>query len=107
MEDFDPEQKGHSGIDQKIEESALPLVSKGKHTRARSGKENSTSESKPASRSQQTRNKPTLTVSSCGKVNADDHSHSLKPRSRRTRRSSLPSVGTDGEFRVYCSGCIS
>ena len=49
MEDFDlsePEQKGHSGVDQEIQESSLPLVSKGKHTRARSGKDNSSSESK-------------------------------------------------------------
>ena len=110
MEDFDlsePEQKGHSGVDQEIEESELRVAAKGKRTRACSGKDKSSSESKQAGLSWRTKNKPTLTISSCSKIDADDHSHSLKPRGRRTRRSSLPSVGTDGEFRVYCSECIS
>ena len=103
MEDFDlsePEQKGHSGVDQEIEESELRVAAKGKCTRAHSCKDNSGSESKQTGLSQRTRNKPTLTVLSCDKVDADDHSHSLKTRDRCTRRSSLPFVVADGEFRV-------
>ena len=69
-EDFDlsePESEGHSGVGQEVEESALPLVSKGKRTRAHSCKDNSGSESKQTGLSQQNRNKPTLTVLSCDK----------------------------------------
>ena len=102
-EDFDhsePKSEGHSGVGQEVEESALPLVSKGKRTRAHSCKDNSGSESKQTGLSQRSRNKPTLAILSCDEVDADDHSHSLKTRDRHTRRSPLPSVVADGEFRV-------
>ena len=59
VEDFDlfePEQKGHSGVDQEIEESELRVAAKGKCTRARSGKDNSGSESKEDGLNRQTRN---------------------------------------------------
>ena len=97
----EPEQKGHCGVDQETKESALPLVSKGKRTHARSGQNNSSSECKEAGLSRRTRSKQAPAVTSCGQADVDDRSDSSKSRSRHTRRSSLPSARLDSEFRVY------
>ena len=113
VEDFDlsePDQKGHSGVDQEIEESALRVAAKGKRTRARSGKDNSGSESKQAGLSRRTRNKPTLTISSCGKVEtvADDppckiaraETRPLRAKARHPRRGQNNAISAIWRARV-------
>ena len=105
LNDFDLSGPEPEGVDQ---DSAFPLASKGKRTKARSGKVNSKRECKASGVGLRSTSKPTPSVSKCDPVGGDKDSHSLKTRSKHTRRSSLPSVGTDSEFRVYTkSGTFS
>ena len=104
---LDPPLEGQRGLDQ---ESALPLASKGKRSKACSGKCNSRGECKASGVSLPTRSKLTPSVSKCDPVSSDKDSHSLKTRGRRTRKTSLPSVGTEKwhnfKFLIMCVGLL-
>ena len=65
LDDFDLSEPEPGGVDQ---ESAFPLASKGKRTKARSDKVNSNRECKALGVGLRTRSKPTPSVSKCDPV---------------------------------------